>query len=109
MAHGLQIEITMESRLGEIPATIGKLRSDPELLFRVKGGESVFVIALREALVNAVTHGNRNECSRRFTFTNTCEPDSALSIAIRDEGDGFDPRSVPPQRILEEAADEESA
>jgi serine/threonine-protein kinase RsbW len=94
MARSLQIEITLESRLDEIPATIGKLRSDPELLSRIEGREAAFLIALREALVNAITHGNRNERSRRVYVHYTCEPDNALSIAIRDEGDGFEPRTV---------------
>jgi serine/threonine-protein kinase RsbW len=94
MARSLQIEITLESRLDEIPATIGKLQSDPELLSRIEGREAAFLIALREALVNAITHGNRNERSRRVYVQYTCEPDNALSISIRDEGDGFEPRTV---------------
>jgi anti-sigma regulatory factor (Ser/Thr protein kinase) len=94
MTDSLLTEITMESRLSEIPAVIEKLRSDPELRYRIDGRESAFLIAMREALANAVTHGNHREASRRVYVQYACEPDDALSIVIRDEGDGFDPRNV---------------
>jgi anti-sigma regulatory factor (Ser/Thr protein kinase) len=50
---------------------------------------------MREALVNAVTHGNCHDTSRKVYVQYTCEPDDSLSILIRDEGDGFDPSIVP--------------
>jgi signal transduction histidine kinase len=82
-------EIAMESRLSLIPATIEKLRSNPELRSRLDGRNSAFYIAMSEALANAVTHGNRNAPSRKVYVRWTCEPDGALSILIRDEGNGF--------------------
>jgi two-component sensor histidine kinase len=91
----LLTEIMMEGRLREIPAMIEKLRSDPKLLSRIDGREPAFLIAMREALANAVTHCNHREASRRVYVQYTCEPDDALSIVIWDEGDGFDPRNVP--------------
>jgi anti-sigma regulatory factor (Ser/Thr protein kinase) len=87
-------EIAMESRLSLIPATIEKLRSNPELRSRLDGRNSVFYIAMSEALANAVTHGNRNAPSTKIYVRWTCEPDGALLILIRDEGNGFDPEEV---------------
>ena len=84
-------ETAMESRLSLIPAMIEKLRSNPELRSCLDGRNSAFYIAMSEALANAVTHGNRNEPSRKVYVHWTCEPDGALSILIRDEGNGFDP------------------
>ena len=83
-------EIAMASRLSLIPATIEKLRSDPELRYCLDGRNSAFYIAMSEALANAVTHGNRDEPSRKVYVRWTCEPDGAVSILIRDEGTGFD-------------------
>jgi anti-sigma regulatory factor (Ser/Thr protein kinase) len=97
------VNITMESRLSLIPDTIEKLRSDPELLSCTEGRESAFQIAMSEALANAVTHGNRGEASRRVYIHYVCEPDSALSILIRDEGEGFNPENLPiPKNIGED-------
>jgi serine/threonine-protein kinase RsbW len=87
-------EIAMESRLSSIPVTIEKLRSNPELRSCLDGRNSAFYIAMSEALANAVIHGNRNAPSRKVYVRWTCEPDGALSILIRDEGNGFDPGDI---------------
>jgi anti-sigma regulatory factor (Ser/Thr protein kinase) len=91
----LQAEIAMRSQLGEIADTIERLRSDPELLSRIYGREAAFHIAMREALANAVTHGNRHDGFKKVYVPYTCEPHNSLSIIVRDEGDGFDPNDVP--------------
>jgi anti-sigma regulatory factor (Ser/Thr protein kinase) len=95
LANQLQTEITMGSQLGEIAAVIERLRSDPELRSRIYGREAAFLIAMREALANAVTHGNHHDASRKVYVQYICEPDGSVSILIRDEGDGFDPSDVP--------------
>jgi anti-sigma regulatory factor (Ser/Thr protein kinase) len=98
----LTSEIAMESRLSLIPAMIDKLRSNPELRSRLDGRNSAFYIAMSEALANAVTHGNRNALSRKVYVRWTCEPDGGLSILIRDEGNGFDPRSTETRKDIDE-------
>jgi serine/threonine-protein kinase RsbW len=95
MASGLHTEITMPSRLGEIAEVIERLRSDLEVLARICGREAAFLIAMREALANAVTHGNHHDGFKKVSVQYTCEPDNSLSILIRDEGDGFNPNDVP--------------
>jgi hypothetical protein len=67
MTHSVQTELRMESRLSEMPALIQRLRSDPELLARIRGREADFLIAMREALANAVTHGNQSDGWRGFS------------------------------------------
>jgi anti-sigma regulatory factor (Ser/Thr protein kinase) len=94
MASNSRKQITMYSRLGDIPATIEKLRSDPELQSRIEGRESAFTMAMREALANAITHANHNEASRIVHVRYICEPGHPLSILIRAEGDGFGPNSA---------------
>lgn len=51
-------------------------------------------MAVREAMVNAVVHGNRYSGHKRVHFRVEDKGD-ALSILIEDEGDGFDPDHVP--------------
>ena len=69
------------------------------------GPESAFGIdmAVREAVTNAVLHGNRQDESKaiRVQFKNSA---AALEITVRDEGNGFNPENVPdptdPQNLL---------
>jgi serine/threonine-protein kinase RsbW len=102
MANQSPTEITMASQLSDIATVIERLRSDPALSSRIHEREAAFQIAMREALVNAVIHGNRHDPSRTVYVQYVCEPDNSLSIVIRDEGDGFEPSSVPIPKDLGE-------
>src|SRR5262249_13443301 len=51
-------------------------------------------VAIRESVINAIKHGNRNDASKRvfveFEATASAEPPE-LAISVRDQGEGFDP------------------
>jgi anti-sigma regulatory factor (Ser/Thr protein kinase) len=51
-------------------------------------------IALREALANAIIHGNHEDRGKHVHVTCRCEPDE-VSIAVKDEGKGFEVNNVP--------------
>lgn len=51
-------------------------------------------LALEEALVNAIRHGNRSDASKRVHVHCKISAERVW-IEIRDEGPGFDPRSIP--------------
>lgn len=55
-------------------------------------------IALREALANAVFHGNRSDTAKSVLVRAYCDPKKGFVIAVRDEGVGFDPATVPDPR-----------
>ena len=61
------------------------------------------ITALREALANAVRHGNHSDPERKVLVDFSIE-DCTVSIRIEDEGDGFDPTAVPdptdPENLL---------
>jgi serine/threonine-protein kinase RsbW len=51
-------------------------------------------VAIRESVINAIKHGNRNDASKRVfvEFESATAPDPAeLTIRVRDQGEGFDP------------------
>lgn len=52
-------------------------------------------LALREALVNAIVHGNEEAPHRRIYVNCRCTPDGEVSITIQDEGRGFEYDAVP--------------
>ncbi|HUS05887.1 MAG TPA: ATP-binding protein [Bryobacteraceae bacterium] len=51
-------------------------------------------MAVREAVVNAVVHGNRYNCNKKVHLTIEQFPDR-LRITITDEGEGFERSSLP--------------
>jgi serine/threonine-protein kinase RsbW len=63
-------------------------------------------MAVREAAVNAVLHGNRYDPAKRLTISFETTPD-ALTVAVRDEGSGLDPAALPdplaPENLLKQS------
>jgi serine/threonine-protein kinase RsbW len=51
-------------------------------------------VAIRESVINAIKHGNRNDATKRvFVEFESARPDelTELTIRVRDQGAGFDP------------------
>ena len=88
--RSFRLSSTMES-VGEVEAAADKLAAeaglDEDERFHV-------TMAVREAAVNAVLHGNEYDPAREIAvgLENTGK---ALVITIADEGKGFTPESVP--------------
>ena len=51
-------------------------------------------MAVREAVTNAVVHGNRQDENKTVEVTLKSSPD-AVEISVHDQGAGFNPESVP--------------
>ena len=60
-------------------------------------------VAVRESVVNAIKHGNRQDESKRVHVVFTLH-DRALEVQVGDQGAGFDPAAVPdplaPENLL---------
>jgi serine/threonine-protein kinase RsbW len=54
-------------------------------------------VAVRESVINAIKHGNREDLEKlvtvEFTFAPTVEP-SELIVRVLDQGAGFDPEEI---------------
>jgi len=85
----LELERSLPSKVAAISPFVDRLM----LLFRkcgcVSEGESEVEIALREALANAIIHGNHENSGKHVHVRCRCEP-TEISIAVKDEGSGFD-------------------
>ena len=54
-------------------------------------------VAIRESVINAIKHGNRNDADKHvFVEFETSMPSEApeLTIRVRDQGEGFDPELI---------------
>jgi serine/threonine-protein kinase RsbW len=69
------------------------------------GEDAVYGVdmAVREAVTNAVLHGNRQDETKAVDINFKCLPE-AIEITVRDRGEGFDTSNVPdptdPENIL---------
>jgi serine/threonine-protein kinase RsbW len=95
----IHVELTMKSDVAAVLPVVEELM----LLIRktrcVSGAERDVECALREALDNAVIHGNCEHPDKRVHIHCRCEPAKELSVVIRDEGLGFDPTKIGSQAI----------
>jgi len=64
--------------------------------------EDVFAVhlALEEAFINAVNHGNKMDPSKKVTIDYSVDLDK-VEISMTDQGEGFDPGAVPDPRVGE--------
>ena len=96
----IALEYSLPSEVTTISPFVDKLM----LLLRKCGcvpeGVSDVEIALREALANAIIHGNHEDRRKHVHVTCRCEPDQ-VSIAVKDEGSGFDINAVPDPTVRE--------
>ena len=61
----------------------------------VCGEEQLVELALREALSNAMLHGNRLETGKLVHVHCRCEPRREIFVVVSDQGRGFDPNQIP--------------
>ncbi len=61
--------------------------------------EDIFAIhlALEEALINAIKHGNKMDPAKEVKIDYSVSPDK-VEISMTDQGEGFDPETVPDPR-----------
>src|SRR6266478_5687885 len=89
----IDLERSLPSEVAAISPFVDKLM----LLMRKCGcvaeGESDVEIALREALANAIIHGNHENPRKHVHVRCRCKPDE-VSIEVKDEGRGFDVNNI---------------
>ena len=87
-------ELTLPSRIEavyEAAAAIAGILSRLEVAEEITYGVDM---ALREAVTNAVLHGNKQDEAKLVRVTAKSSPDR-LEISVDDEGAGFNPAEVP--------------
>ena len=67
----------------------------------VRGKEEFVELALREAVANAILHGNRMDARKLVHVRCCCEGAKGVFIVVRDQGSGFDPNNVPSPLAVE--------
>ena len=52
-------------------------------------------LAVREAVINAILHGNKNDPFRNVDIRLDLPEAGGIQVKIRDQGDGFNPEATP--------------
>jgi serine/threonine-protein kinase RsbW len=86
----LEIDSWMPSEIQAISPLVDRLIRLIEGSQCVPGAEPDVELALREALQNAVVHGNQEDPKTKVHIRCRCVPGKEISIVVTDQGKGFD-------------------
>ena len=86
----LDIDSWMPSAIPAISPLVDRLMRLIEGSQCVPGAEADVELALREALDNAVVHGNQEDPKTKVHIRCRCWPGKEISIVVTDQGKGFD-------------------
>jgi serine/threonine-protein kinase RsbW len=86
----LEIDSWMPSDIRAISPLVDRLMRLIERSKCVPGAEPDVELAFREALGNAVMHGNREDPGKKVHIRCRCGPGKEVSIVVTDQGKGFD-------------------
>src|ERR1700694_4319426 len=86
----LEIDSWMPSKIQAISPLVDRLMRLIEGSQCIPGAEPDVELALREALDNAVVHGNQEDRETKVHIRCRCEPGKEISIVVTDQGKGFD-------------------
>ena len=93
-------ELSLPSRIDTVATAaaavaefVGRLGISEEAAFGID-------MAVREAVTNAVLHGNRQDEEKTVDISLKSSPD-AVEISVHDQGPGFNPEEVPDPTVQE--------
>jgi serine/threonine-protein kinase RsbW len=91
----LEIDTWIPSEIKAISPLVERLMRLIEGSHCITGEETAVELALREALNNAVVHGNRLDARKLVHVRCRCRVAEGISLVVSDQGQGFDASSVP--------------
>jgi serine/threonine-protein kinase RsbW len=91
----ITIEARMRSEINAISPLVEQLMQLLEQSHCIVGHEWAVETALREAVSNAVVHGNGMEPHKFVEVRCRCERGKGVWLSVRDQGQGFAPNAVP--------------
>jgi serine/threonine-protein kinase RsbW len=101
----LEIDFWMPSKIQAISPLVDRLMGLIERAKCVPGAEFEVELAIREALGNAVVHGNQENPDKKVHIRCRCESGNGVSIVVTDEGKGFDFLKILGNGLTSDAAD----
>ena len=91
----LEIDAWIHSEIKAISPLVERLMRLIEGSHCITGDEPAVELELREALNNAVVHGNQLDAHKLVHVRCRCRVGEGISLIVSDQGQGFDPSAVP--------------
>lgn len=91
----LDVHTWVRSEIALISPLVDWLMNLIATSYCVCGEEQLVELALREALSNAMLHGNSLDARKLVHVRCCCDFGKGVFILVRDQGPGFDPNNVP--------------
>jgi serine/threonine-protein kinase RsbW len=100
------VSLTMSSEIEAISPLVDRLMPLVRAGHCVSGDDCDVEVALREALANAVLHGNKCDTRKKVHVSCRIRPAKEVSLVVRDEENGFDPAKIPDPTSVDNADSE---
>ena len=84
----------LPSQIQALSPCVDQIMNFIEKLRKVDGRDVEIEVALREALANAIVHGNHEDSGKHVSVRCRCTTDGEVSITVQDEGQGFESNTV---------------
>jgi len=97
----VELRQSLSSKVAAISPFVDQLMRFVLYFRRADGSEIDIEMALREALANAIIHGNGGASCKSVYVTSRCYMDGEVSITARDQGRGFDSNAILDPTLLE--------
>lgn len=91
----IQLRYTLPNDVHVVSPFVDQLLRFISRLPEVDGNDFGIDLALREALVNAIVHGNKGKAHKQVHVKCRLSMDGEVSITVEDEGRGFQHNSIP--------------
>jgi serine/threonine-protein kinase RsbW len=90
----IKLDEVVPSDVNVVDATVAKIMGMIQKTGSWEDLENID-LALREALVNAIIHGNHNNPAKAVRICVAFQVDGGMLIVVKDAGSGFDPSKLP--------------
>lgn len=97
----LEIDAWIPSEINAISPLAQRLMRLIEGSHCISGEECAVELALREALSNAVVHGNRLDARKLVHVRCRCKVGEGISLTVSDQGQGFDAHAIRDSVVVE--------
>ena len=91
----VEVDAWIPSDINAISPLVERLMRFIETSHCITGEEHAVQLALREALSNAVVHGNRRDARKLVHVACRCKVGNGIRLIVSDQGQGFDADAIP--------------
>ena len=88
------LELSIESKIEFVDMVSSVVKSVSTKMGFEEDDTNWIELAIHEAVINAITHGNKHAEDKQVDVKFVLEPE-ALTVYVRDRGEGFDPDQLP--------------